>query len=135
MSPSTSSRTSTKPAAKGKVSKATANSTYWKLPVYEQVTTAADARKMLNARGFRCHSNTTKDRALRLLGRAERGLISYEALSVATLRGLCKARKLDRLTQRLGRTKKAPRKTALVSGLQQADDDWIFPQFADLLRR
>jgi hypothetical protein len=94
---------------------------YWKLGLDEDQS----ARKMikyLEDHGYRCRGNATKTVALDAVGRYQRGLMSYEGLSVSELQSLCKAK---------GLSSKAKTASRLARALEKADDNAMF-RFLDL---
>lgn len=89
---------------------------YWKLGLSEDQS----ARKMikyLGDHGYRCRENASKAVASDAVGRYQRGLMSYEGLSVSELQSLCKAK---------GLSSKAKTVTRLARALEKADDNATF---------
>ena len=67
----------------------TGNNSYWKLGLSEY----QNARKTIKypeEHGYGCRENASKAVTLDAVGRYQRGLMSYEGLSVSELQSLCK---------------------------------------------
>lgn len=97
---------------------------YWKLGLYHcNNMTVKSLTDFLKMGGYYCRANISRSDAIEAIGRYQRGLMSYDGLSVAELRAFCKARGLPgngMTASRLART------------LQEADDLVTFPKFFDL---
>jgi hypothetical protein len=93
---------------------------YWKLGLHHSQS-ARQTIWYLQDRGYQCRKNATKTAtkktALDLLGRYQRGLMSYEGLGVLELRSLCDARGLSTKATTAGR---------LTRALEKADDNATF---------
>ncbi|KAK3621225.1 hypothetical protein LTR56_022935 [Elasticomyces elasticus] len=96
---------------------------YWKLDCHDAVTTA-EAEAILIPRGFDFKPRTGVQRLRVLLSRSDRGLRTFEHLTIFQLRQLCKDRKLPVLTN--------ASRDEFVAALEQADDEIGFPRFLDL---
>jgi hypothetical protein len=89
---------------------------YWKLGLREYQN-ARKTIKYLEEHGYRCRENVSKAVASDAVGRYQRGLMSYEGLSVSELRSLCKAK---------GLSSKAKTASRLARALEKADDSATF---------
>ena len=97
---------------------------YWKLGLYRcSEMTVKDLIKYLQKRGYHCRANISRPDVIDAIGRYQRGLMSYDGLSVAELRTFCKAR---------GLPSKAATASSLAHALEKADDLATFPKFFDL---
>lgn len=74
----------------------------------------------------------TKSQALKFYHRAQRGLLSYEALPTDELRQFVAQRGLKSLASTKGRFGQIKNRPALLQRLHKADDDLTFDRFADL---
>lgn len=92
------------------------NNSYWKLGLYQDKT-AREAVEYLDNRGYLCRENASKAVALDAIGRYQRGLMSYEGLSVSDLDSLCKTK---------GLSTKAKTSSRLVRALEKADGNTSF---------
>lgn len=77
----------------------------------------------LNARGYKCRQSANRKVAIDAAGRYQRGLMSYEDLSMAELQSFCAAR---------GISSKASTASRLARVLEKADDAATFPRFLEL---
>ncbi|KAK3647899.1 hypothetical protein LTR56_007873 [Elasticomyces elasticus] len=93
---------------------------YWKLEDHSRKT-AGEAKRELIKRGFFTQKSIGKERCIALLGRADRGYLSYEKYDETELRRFCESRSLSIAAE--STTSKAD----LVAVLEQADDTWTFP--------
>ncbi|KAK3620857.1 hypothetical protein LTR56_023130 [Elasticomyces elasticus] len=96
---------------------------YWKLGCRDAVT-AAEAEAILIPRGFDFKPRTGVQRLRALLSRSDRSLCTFEHLTIAQLRQLCKDRKLPVLSN--------ASRDEFIAALEQADDKKRFPRFLDL---
>lgn len=99
----------------------TDNNSYWKLGLSEYQN-ARKTIKYLEEHGYRCRENASKAVTPDAVGRYQRGLMSYQGLSVSELQSLCKAK---------GVSSKAKTASRLARALEKADDNATF-RFLDL---
>lgn len=97
---------------------------YWKLGLYRyKDRTVKNLIQYLKNRGYHCRENISRPDAIDAIGRYQRGLMSYDGLTLNELQALCKAR---------GLPGNATRTSNLVRTLRKADDLATFPKFFDL---
>jgi hypothetical protein len=97
---------------------------YWKLGLYRcSEFTVQELIKYLQKRGYHCRANISRPHVIDAVGRYQRGLMSYDGLSVAELQTFCKAK---------GLPSKATTASRLARALEKADDLATFPKFFDL---
>jgi len=104
----------------------TEHTTYWKLDTYDNLTTAKKARVELTKRNHACNSNTSRARALKLLNRSDRGLLSYDGRTHAELERFVCNRRLK--ASNAARKNKA----RLMAVLEAADYEMVFGKFMEL---
>lgn len=97
------------------------NNSYWKLGLRKDKKLRGIVEH-LKDQGYRCRENATRAVALDAVGRFQRGLMSYEGLSVPELQSLCRAK---------GVSSKAKTASRLARALEKADDNATF-RFLDL---
>lgn len=97
---------------------------YWKLGFsYHDSMSARKTVEYLDARGYKCRKSANKKVAIDAAGRYQRGLMSYEDLSMAELQSFCTSR---------GLSSKATTASRLARVLEKADDAATFPRFLEL---
>jgi hypothetical protein len=97
---------------------------YWDIGTYvDPAVTRLRAITYLEAHGYKCPPNASKKSAVDALRRFERGLMSYEQLSVEELQSFCKAR---------GLSSKPTTVSRLARILEKADSSATFPRFVEL---
>lgn len=97
------------------------SNSYWKLGLRKDKK-ARNIIEYLKDQGYRCRDNASRAVALDAVGRLQRGLMSYEGLSVPELQSLCRAK---------GLSSKAKTASRLARALEKADDNATF-RFLDL---
>ncbi|KAM0715352.1 hypothetical protein Q7P37_008850 [Cladosporium fusiforme] len=96
--------------------------TYWKLGVYEHFT-IKEANEFLTRHDYGIRKGASKSAVRELVGRFQRGLLSYRSCTGNELRMFCRDRHL---------APKRPLPFGLIDALQRADDEALFPKFLAL---
>lgn len=94
-------------------------SVYWKLGFYDS-STIQEAKEFLQSNGYYTPKTTNKNAIRELVGRYQRGLLSYRKCNLEELRAFCKGRGLNT---------KAKTVSGLAKALEEADDVATFPRF------
>lgn len=96
-------------------------SPYWRVGATSD-DTVEQLRRHLQDANFHAKYRTPRYRLLTLVGRCQRGLLSYDKCPVAELRRFAKSRRLS----------PGGSKTDLIHALEEADDEATFYRFLDL---